>query len=361
MSRRGGGVKVYVFSLRTQFENAGDLLINAAAVAWLSRHSRVYCLGRGVPQYYADAFISAVTTYGNVSNIRILNERLITTIALWPVRYGIGKAVYVQKPGHYTGAYSFRSFVLYFVHAILMLWIKLWGAEIYRMPSSMQPAVGIFGLLTAFHSRLCDKLFVRDGRSLEILEAWGCRADLAPDLAHFYFSTSGKQTRLRAKRDPVMVTIVPRAKNVDAYWSQLIERIQTKTNQDARIKIVSQVFFDSELCDQLADSCGLDHFRLSEEKFSIEKLFDVYKSVNYVISDRLHALLAGRLSGACPVMPKLASEKVLGYFDTWFRRENECELDECGIGAVYLITDRRMVELKGVLELALSRAIKTCE
>lgn len=348
-----GARHTYVYSVRTQFENIGDLIINATSIALLSKDATVHCLLKGVPGYYERSLFEAVDQFGDLGNVKMYRESLLTFILLWPIRFGSKvKAFYVQKPGHYAGVHGARSLILHVAHALLMLWIKINGGKVIRMPSSVQRRDGLFGVVTAFHSRLCNKIFVRDLGSLKTLQRWRCSCVLAPDMAHYAYTPPKRVKREHPVVGDAVVAISPRnAAGALKFWSELIDTLCADGRGAPRLRLVSQVFFDTDLCQSLNESSFAEISILDETNFTYQDALVHYIDVHYVISDRLHALLFGRLAGASPILSASSSEKLVGYFDTWFHLDER--LDSLGpgpgpdLGREFYISSPKMVELRG--------------
>lgn len=283
--------KTAILSLRTQFENLGDLLINSAAVGLLSRKYCVVLDVSRVPSWYKKLLLS------DVVGIKTTNYLALQLIFAKP------ESKLFLKPGGYPGIAGFKLALRRLLHTAFLFTVRLRGLKIVRLSSS-QGFSTKWAFVESLRVRQIDTCCIRDAASRLEINRLGGNAYACPDFSLFYFNENSKFSTKIEDIDFASKESIAFSFRGDRAGLCKIDRISELVDfcgSDLSLSIVSQVNFDDEFNYMLSLEKGAKYACYRNDEKSISEIKEIYKRSKFVVSDRLHVLLMGALNGAIPV------------------------------------------------------------
>lgn len=292
------------FSLDTQFENLGDEAINALLLREIARRDQLRIFVGKAPDWYR-ANIAASLSSG------ALNAEFIRGRARYMLRFLLRSllpagSVMLLSCGDVTRAKPNpkRDRAMGLLSRLPFLEIAQIGASRLKAGRSEQ----VWLQRAANRS---GKITVRDGYSLQALEAAGIRAGIVPDLAFLLeFAPSRRGGKaLFMFRDPGL-----EAEAFAAYLKPLVDRARETGLEPV---FGWQVARDEACNRRLAALTGAGTLSLPGScEGRLEAALASYGEVSVIVSNRLHGLLIAASRGAIPV-PLLNSgeQKIRGVFE----------------------------------------------
>jgi len=304
-----------VYVLRTQHENAGDLLINDLFLREIAKYADVEIDDEGVPSDFLDAMtmrhLPRVKANPKIKSVRDWRFFVQATLRKNPYRF------LVLKPGDQNPK-TRKARVSYALKATSYLWLAANGMKLVRIGTS-------FGRLVPSHQRLENRLSkkfgfmaVRDTLSntdnnlnLPVLPDMAFLADpsyratepVPGRYAILSFRTDLYGQDLRAALD----------KTLDASMETLM------SEPDRKVLFVAQVHRDAPGMKAAAERYGaLYPGRVSFEEIGLDlpRALSLYRSAEIVISNRLHVALTTLVVGgfALAFVERRNDRKIWGLF-----------------------------------------------
>lgn len=293
--------KVLVYSLATQHDNLGDLLINQQFIKWLQSNFNVVIEDKGVPDNFlhAAAGMDAIKASDSRSKYSIKSSVFYKSLLF--SRSSIDGVV--LSPGHFGDsslAKDFKKLVVLFVS----LFFRFKDISTYRVGVSFgkMSVVGRFiESLTAFAFKLYA---VRDIDSRNSLYRFAHKQCVViPDLSFLAFDEYagflGQSHEVfdvlisfRGDRSPPVVS--------DFYHETLLTDIPQLCSRTFKtISCYSQVKYDADFMKSICSSSTSGKATVSyhEEYADLDKAASLINTVDFVISNRLHVLLPAIMLG----------------------------------------------------------------
>jgi hypothetical protein len=293
-------MKKFFFSPRTNYENAGDALINRELLRILRGYGEVHASRSGAPQRFLD-------------EIRLDRReiRYETRLALWAAAFAAGIKARIRReqppfmilaPGDPSGPIDAGLLVRSTFFALL----ALAGVRLARLGVSFSRMSPARLRLEAITSRLYYFSGARDSRSLALAKRSGfANVFYFPDFA---FALQPPESLWRKHDNILQIGISLREDNLGrdrrALTIERLEQLLAALKDEGRdfvIRFIAQVdgdrAFMKELCERFGDR--YDCTFAAEQK--LPHLADIYRSVDVIISNRLHGLLFAGAQGAVPL------------------------------------------------------------
>lgn len=296
--RPPAGRPLSFFRLATQFENAGDCLINRELVRLLSERGDL-CLDVGrCPANFARQVASGKAG-GRLHSatggfyLQMLLARLRGRRCLW-----------FLTPGAVSGECTASGRLGRWIRDLPLLWASMLGVRIYQIGVS-------FGGMSADHlsvwrrrRKYLSVLSPRDTVSVEYLERGGLRCDgCVPDLAFNLFVGDGASGKGPAE----VQGTAGFSFRTDQYPEQaedvagLARALCHAAGPEVRWIPVVQVARDlpgMEIMRAKLHACGVSVAPVTECHHDLECCFRSYRGVSPVVSNRLHVLLMAASQGS---------------------------------------------------------------
>ncbi len=293
-----------ITSLRTQYTNLGDLVINAILVDHLARDHDVLCVTSGVPPWYLDELKEMIGELAGSVRFEASMGSALAAIA----RAGLGgrRLCLFMTPG--AVAHPRPGPQRNFLFAISTLFPTLRFGQVGASYPQLDPATT--RLLRAVSAK-ANHLSVRDAATRDMLAAKGIVVPLVPDLAFKLprRTNTGGDVFAMSFRTSATETI-------DVLTERLRPIVATARAHGLKPRLFWQVFQDREISRTLSAALDVPVDNMSDRRPDIETAGAFYEGAAIVCSNRLHALLIGAAYGALPMAVLHADEaKITGSFD----------------------------------------------
>lgn len=299
------------FSFKTQFENAGDALINRELLRLCALHSDVYLDLSRCPGEFAESL--GVSRFASGAKL-VGTFRLFLTMVL--SRVAGRDAYYFVSPGGYLGEKNGVAAAVAVVNSVILGCLGSIGVRVCHVGVSFERIGSLHRRILRWRTSFMFRVLVRDFESFEYAQSIGVRVDgVAPDLA---FGAAHYRPWDRAGN---ALAISFRADQLDSQRSDfeaLVRRLNECLPMTVEFRFIAQVERDVRFLKQVADGLSGSARRVTfrDVHNRVDLALDAYAGCRTVVSNRLHSLLFGFLSGAAPVpiVHPHVNEKVLGLF-----------------------------------------------
>jgi|GEM_PF-6945498 len=301
--------KAVVLSLRTQYENVGDLFIILASVKYLLQSYKDVILdAKGVPEYYVKEVDSLVGIFYPSKNFSVTNVSLPD--------YLFKEFDYYLKPGGYSSSNGIKASLVNILRLGIVSWRRLLSlGKTYSFPISFS---GPLSFTDSLFFKSCDGVSLRDVESLKYFEDTGVdKVYLMKDMSHYLSKEFSKlsssypatKTSKRRLNDVVFSFRYDRCPSIDTL-QKVIQVLASKN-----VTVVSQVAFDDKLTEEISKQLCCNALICKPNLDGLKKLSSIYNETDFVISNRLHVLLLALFCGATPVPILCKGDvKVQNYF-----------------------------------------------
>jgi polysaccharide pyruvyl transferase WcaK-like protein len=291
-------VKIWsIVSLRTLYENLGDLTINACLVSRLSQTGKVLCITSSVPLWYLEQFREAVDKH----NGTIEYHRTPISILAWIGRAMVsgGQILVFMSPGAVQFTVSHQRTILYLVSKFVR---NLHFAQVGASYAELDPKT-----MRLLRTVVCGKhyLSVRDPASQQELARHGISVPLVPDLAF----AMGRQPSLE-RRYLVLNFRASKEETEKRLTQRLTPIVALARNYGLEPIVFWQVNADRDLAHLLADRLGIKVAAgLELPRPTLAQAREIYERSAAICSNRLHGLLIAAAYGALPFALLRADEQ----------------------------------------------------
>lgn len=289
-------------SIKTQFENLGDALINRELATLISdRVPLCLDLTRSPASFHA------------TMNVRLLNNTTLLTSSRGQLLSDMTRCAlsgqdcyFFLNPGGLGGGVGDhpRAFASSLVYNLILLLLNRVGVRICMVGVSFETMTLRERLVAKFRRNICHSFAVRDKASARYLTTLGiCPDDVVPDLS---FNLYRQQPPDSFSRDfaTAMSFRTDRGAGLEVVL-EFATRVVERHAPGSRHAIVSQVSRDERgmqlLHQKLAQRFGSDRIVYFDIHDNISAASALYSRVSGLYSNRLHALLLGSHAGATPL------------------------------------------------------------
>lgn len=282
---------VFCFSLKTQFDNIGDILINRELIIESIRAGDTLVDASRCPREFFDSL--------DISPRYVYHSSLLFLLNVLKEKIRGRTVYYFLNPGGLGGDLSARSIVASIIYSVILFGFKILGIRVTHVGFSMAPVSGKERFAAKLRSKACWKVLPRDKSSGRYLHSIGGNVDgFFPDLAFL----NNTMTKSEKNGDIVVSFRFDGKHSIGFRQAELLLESIFSDCREERVIFYCQVDRDSEKLKELYNK--FSHLKNSvylhnSSDFNVAR--DVYGKASYVVSNRLHCLLMGALSGAIPV------------------------------------------------------------
>lgn len=302
------------FSLKTQFENVGDALINRELIRLAAKYTMVHVDVSRCPEDFRNSLNlkKYAPTVEVLSTVRLFRRMIYARLHRKSVYYFL-------SPGGYVGTKPALSLLQATVNTIVLLLLRIMGVRICHVGVSFERLCPRHARLLNVRSRFMHRVLARDPHSAEYASSLGIRVDgTMPDLA---FGAAEYRER-RPPGNTVAVSFrVDQAAHQASKVVELVKRLDDAISEDIAFKFVAQVARDEQFMKKLSEATYKSGRRveLVTTFDDVDRAFEAFDGCRAVFSNRLHALLMGVMNGVVPVavVDSDVNEKVLNLFNTF--------------------------------------------
>jgi polysaccharide pyruvyl transferase WcaK-like protein len=315
------------FSIKTQFENVGDALINREMIELAAKNSQVYVDLSRCPESFKNTLNLTSNNINLVSGSFALFHKMIMK------SFNNNQAFYFLSPGGYLGEIEGKEFISKYINAgILFFLTKVFKVKICHIGVSYERIGSKFIKLLSRRSKLLHKHLLRD----EISKSYADKNKIQnngtmPDLAFNIFINEPNKV-VNSKK-------ICFSFRTDQYKDQFndvknfIINLSKKLPTDTKFKFFAQVERDVSNMQALTDIVNsFPDLNASFESSvrSLQECYSFYDDCDLIISNRLHVLLMGG-SRAGRILPCVYGDhnmKIRGIMDSLGLTENVQDLSE---------------------------------
>jgi polysaccharide pyruvyl transferase WcaK-like protein len=310
MSRKSSRPVAFM-SVKTQFDNLGDVLINRELALALANRAETYIDFSRCPSSFRAAM--NVEAHPNIrSLVRLGSVRLLYTVI--SKRLSGRPCFYFLNPGGLGGKeLTAKQSLTASAYNIVLLALKRIGVKNCIVGVSYDRLMKRNRWVTAVRHAAMHVVAVRDNLSVANLKRDGVRVDqVVPDLS--FLSFSGKH--IAPNRSAIAFSFRFDKSDADAIESFVLQTAEK--HQARRLKFVAQVARDAKPMHAIAERVAATGLVVESVDgwASFDITNDAYHDTAVVYSNRLHALLMAAYVGATPiaVVAPHANEKIVGLF-----------------------------------------------
>ncbi|MEB2848151.1 polysaccharide pyruvyl transferase family protein [Endobacterium cereale] len=327
---------IFFFSANTQYENAGDALINRELLKVLRRWGSVRVAQSGAPE----AFMRQLCLEPEELHYE-------SRPALWMGAFLAGTQARFSRterpylaltPGDPGGIFD-RDVML---RGALTLMLTLAGVRIVRLGVSLGRMSRGRLRFEAFMSRFYVHIGIRDSQSLDLARAHGfLNCGYFPDFALALDPTE------RSPKTDDHFNVVVSLRDDNLGWADratLVRKLDqvigaVSASQAVSLHFVAQVGIDGAFARYLKDRYAGRISSVMSEEQNIDRLANIYCRADLIVSNRLHALLLASACGAVPLGLLFPESNVkivgllgdLGLGDHWRNPNDEALPDVPGL------------------------------
>lgn len=293
--------KKYYVSLKTQFENMGDLLINRELIKILSTHGNVYINCNSAPTDFVEKILPDIENNCTPLNTKfeLIGFYLKALLNFFSKK---DKYVFAQNPGGYGGEISERAMYRKRINTKIKAALAFFGIDFVAFGVSYDSIGPRHTATLKEQYKLYSKHYVRDEQSYNYCIDNSIKCDgILPDLA-FNLEYRTQHTHSNCK-----IILSFRELGSESLDSLLIESIirvvsdLSRRTDSTDISITYQVTFDKDFSEKIASALSA-HMGLSIKTIDLTKSlsdnFNIYSKANYTLSNRLHVLLMAMSVGS---------------------------------------------------------------
>ncbi|UHQ18465.1 polysaccharide pyruvyl transferase family protein [Lysobacter sp. KIS68-7] len=283
-------------SMKTQFENAGDVLINRELIRLCAEWGDVVVdVTRCPPEFLRSLDLARhAPDVRQTTSVGLFGAMLKTRLRGQP-------AYYFLSPGGYFGERRGLSALALVANTAVIAAMRLVGVRVCHVGVSFERLGPFHKRMLQLRARLLHRLIVRDDASAAYAQDNGIRhAGVSPDLAFgaAAYARPGERGRhiaisFRSDQTPAQGDEVMR----------LVQALDAVLPVDEDFRLVAQVARDCPLMDNVAQSLRGSRRRVETMYVhgDVDAALAAYHGCRAVVSNRLHALLFGVLGGCTPV------------------------------------------------------------
>jgi len=297
------------FSIKTQFENVGDALINRELIRLAStKSSAIVDVSRCPVEFSKTLEIGS-------SRVAYVNGTLKLFAKLLSKRLAGKRCYYYLSPGGYVGEKAGAQYYAAAFNTLVLRLLHLTGVKVCHVGVSYERIGDKHKSLLRKRSSLLYKHFVRDRESEEYARKIGLKVDgLMTDLA---FGAVDEQAVPAEPRLKYAVSFRgDQSKDQHTGVIEFVKHLHDTVDAQIPFKFVCQVERDGSLLKNLAEELKGRDTELVSVYHDIDVCFNAYSDCKIIISNRLHALLIGMIAGCAPLaaVHPCYNQKIVGIF-----------------------------------------------
>ncbi|MFT6072121.1 MAG: polysaccharide pyruvyl transferase WcaK-like protein [Alphaproteobacteria bacterium] len=282
------------FSIKTQFENVGDALINREMINLAAREAVVHIdISRCPPEFIHTLGISDLAE----TDKKIISYQKSLSLFLKMIRLRLsGQACYYfLSPGGYLGDISGLGFVSKYINAFILLCFTLIGVHICHVGVSYERLGKNFSKLLALRSKLLHRHYIRDNTSMEYATSLGIHHNgQMPDLAfHLFDQKNEPKENLKSICFSFRADQYPEQKQETR---DFVQEVIANAPADTHYYLIAQVKRDVPIMKILQEDITKitgNAPKLHIGYDNITSCLNFYDATDLIISNRLHVLLMG--------------------------------------------------------------------
>lgn len=310
--------KTFFINLKTQYENAGDLLTNKCLIDELRKYGQPVINTSDMP----DDFMGSLELKKNDS-VNEYRFRYLLLKGMLKSLLKVEKIYFISGPGHDFGS-SWNQALKLFKFGMLLKIIKFFGVNIIKAPCSIGPFSSRVALAEKYCLSAFDCVYLRDSISLSYCNKLGSACDYCPDLS--YLNDINYKVMESYSGDYIVLSFREGSYSLNSkedYEEMLFLKMDSMlahllSHSKYNIIISYQVSRDRGLCLKFKERYTRLGYEVvfHDESLDVKNAVSLYSNAKLIFSNRLHVLLLGLISGSVPlaVIDKNRHDKITGIF-----------------------------------------------
>ncbi len=295
------------YNANTQYGNTGDLLIHKSLLQSLAAYGKVIIEDKTIPEWYLNKL--------KLPHCKRLSAYTSLSLTAYIIKTCLSKkkgtnVYYIDGLGHKMSKGNKRAFRT-LITSLKYMTLKLFGCRILRFGVTLGPFDKANAITEAIISKSYYFYSVRDRESQELAKKLNfTKTPYFPDLAWSY-TLQKELITYQPQRTGKYIVLSFRSNSIGVvsdtkYLDYIIERLKLlldnpRLNQ-YKLVVLYQVEYDKEASQYITKQFSSKHeVELINERLFIEEAATVYQNAEMIISNRLHVLLLGAISGSLPV------------------------------------------------------------
>lgn len=294
------------FICATQTSNVGDLIINKMLIDELCLYGKVFVDAYGLPDNFKSVLLR------NANTIDVNKEYCCT--AKRPSVSNLIKLIRIIKEQHIfqltqsPGPLLKQPLKTWLGFSLIHFIFKSYGVSIQYYGNCCS---SVAVKKQQLNPSLVNKFFLRSYSSIEYAKGfYGDRCNYIPDLAFLLrYHVKSKEN----DTSNIIAYNVRKGNDVDKLIEKSIELIAYVASQGYEVVLYHQVASDKSIMEDIYEHCEMSNVSMRKEIVWYDDL-DFYADKKFVISNRLHSLLAGAAFDAIPIglIEKNAAQSKIG-------------------------------------------------
>lgn len=313
---------IVFYSLRTQYENLGDLIINKTLLDELRNYGKLIVDDQGVPEWFCQNL--EITSEERAGKYGLKFNALVLLSGMKTLFQPSTKIYLVTPPGH-----IYNSTAITWKHALktsaFAFMLDVFGVRVCRFGASVGPFSSLGQIVEKVQSQFMHFYSVRDTISANYARSIGIqKVEIFPDLAWLMEQKSNREA-ITSGNNYVVFSFRESSHSLDdsdnyrnCLYRTLDAVVELVCNKWEKNLVISyQVDRDRKICEDIKtryqNCCNASFI---EDKVDSLSLYTLYGRASMVFSNRLHVLMFAMASGSCPiaVIDTAKHNKVTGIF-----------------------------------------------
>jgi len=309
------------FQGNTQYENSGDVLINASLVTLFKAKGHFIINDSEMPEEYIVGIGIEPNERISYYNRGFILYALTSCLSRFFNRSKPKVYLIAGPPGHLFGD-SLKKAARTVVSASVLFLFRLFGGKIIKIGFSVGPIGSLLAKTESFRANFVNHYLVRESLSLSFSRQIGIKkARFFPDLAWIYTPPNYKKAAVRNRIVLSFRNSITLHDKDNAYLEKLKNNLfyllDSLDVQKFELEIIYQVKMDYQFCAKLYDELK-GHYQVSfrEHQIDLDNAHEVYSDAYFVLTNRLHCALLAYKYGALPIVLTAAKDhlKIRGIY-----------------------------------------------
>ena len=330
------GYLIY-YSCKTQFENAGDLLINKLLISELRKYGQIIINNKKIPTWFSDELELLKSEYASNKKNPSLLDTIINLMITFNFLTKKRKVYFVLAPGHFFSGEKQQSIIRRVLRIAGYYCLKFLNVKICRFGSSLGPFSNLDLLTNKLISKSMLINYIREEYSYQYaVKNKISNIKRSPDLAFLLeekkmfpateFDTYKKYIIISFREGVIKTQLRHRflddAINVIVKYFTEIKKIQ--------VVFTYQVELDKKYMEFLSDKYKkITNVYFINSRLHLQETFAIYGNAEFVFSNRLHVLLIAMSQNVIgvPIIDRKSHVKISGIYESMKKDNLIIDLD----------------------------------
>ena len=314
MNLRTATAATAFLSIKTQFDNAGDALINRELSRLVARRAKTYVDFSRAPAAFEKSM--GIDELPNATSLRKRGFALLVLMILRERLHRRECFLFLNPGGLGGGKLSWKARLSALAYNMILSFLAALGVKVCQVGISYERMGRIERAIAKWRRRIMFSFCVRDRLSQQYVNSIGMPSDeIVPDLSFNLYREDAAPSRTRSR---IAMSFRFDGKAEASRIREAVQQIAQASGEEREYLFIVQVARDLDGMTELQAACqaaGMQT-RLVVCHDDIDSLATIYSECQAIYSNRLHALLLAAHSGAAPyaVISRGSQPKIEGMF-----------------------------------------------